>query len=136
MPSRHLAAGVAGGSDADRETGVGSIGIGIGATTIPTSAEGGAGVVSGAATGDDDGLAAAVMADAVMVDLGVCATLGAATAEDGPAAAATAGVLAAGASGGGCGLMAVRCVRDAGLRPFVCAANCRAASRVRQYPAA
>jgi hypothetical protein len=106
-------------------------------------------VVSGAATGDDNGLAAGVMADAVMVDLGACVTLDAATGDDGSVAAATtAGAIVAGASGRGCGaradgsitagfgLMAARSVRATGLRPFACASNCRAASRVRQYPAA
>src|SRR5665213_623520 len=107
MPSRHLAAGVAGGSDADRETGVDSFVIGTGATTIPASADGDAGVVSRAATGDDDGLAAGVMADAVMADLGACVTLDAAIGDDGSAAAATtAGAIVAGASGRGCGARA------------------------------
>ena len=33
-------------------------------------------------------------------------------------------------------MAAIRCVRMAVLRPFACVSNCRAASRVRQYPAA
>jgi hypothetical protein len=74
------------------------------------------------------------MADAVLVDAGACLTLGAATGDDGCATTTTAGAIVAGASG--FGRMAARCDRAAGLRAFACASNCRAASRVRQYPVA
>jgi hypothetical protein len=90
-----------------------------------------------------------------VVDAGACVTLGAATGGERPAAVAVADavVVAAGAIvagtvlGFGAGeddsiaagvgpMTAVRSGRAAGLCPFACVANCRAASRVRQYPAA
>lgn len=122
-----------------------SFGIGTGATTVPTSAEAGAGVVSGGAIGDERTAAAAATV-AALVDARAGAAFGAAIGDDG-AAAATAGAIVAGASrdGGGVradgsipvgvGLTAARSARAAGLRAFACASNCRAASRVRQYPA-
>jgi hypothetical protein len=117
-----------------------------GSTTIPCSADAGADVASGAGT-DDDPSAAVAMAEPVVVGADACVTLGAATAEERPAAVAVAVALveeagacadfgAAIVAGAGCGRLATRCIRAAGLRAFACTSNCRAASRVRQYPAA
>jgi hypothetical protein len=96
-----------------------------GSTTIPCSADAGTEVVSGAGTDD-----------------GACLTLRVATADKRPAAAVADAVVVdagAGAAFGaaiGFGRRAARSVRAAGLRAFACASKCRAASRVRQYPAA
>jgi dipeptidyl aminopeptidase/acylaminoacyl peptidase len=110
-------------------------------------------VESDAAT-DEDGATAAARADAAALDACAaeeCARVAFAFAngDDETGAASTADATVAGASTRGCGagadvpvtggigpLAAVRCARAAGLRPFACMSNCRAASRVRQYPAA
>jgi hypothetical protein len=93
----------------------------------------------------DEWPAAVTVAGAAVVDAGAGAAFG----DDcSVAAATTADEIGAGASGRGCGaradgsitagfgLMAARPVQADGLRAFACASNCRAASRVRQYPAA
>jgi hypothetical protein len=139
--------------------------MGTGWTTFPASLDAGAGVASEAAPGEDGVAAAAtadtVAADAVAAEAGACLThgaemggerlssVGAADGGDDPAAAMTAVAGAVGAAGRNCGseedgpiregvgpLAAVRCGRAPDLRPFACMSNCRAASRVRQYPAA
>ena len=145
LPSRHRAAGMAGALGSDGGAGVGSGGgMGIGATTVPAASAAGEGGLRGAAT-VDAGLAMLAMAVSVVVDAGACRVLRTEPDDGRPCAVAAATAFVAGASMRGCaagkdgaisaggGSMAgAWCVLAAGLRPFACVSNCRAASRVRQ----
>jgi hypothetical protein len=122
--------------------------MGIGATTIPAPVDAGEGVLCGAITVAAE-LAALAIAVSVGVDAAARLVLRAETGGDWTCAVAATAAIGAGASTrgsdaaaegsitAGVGLMAaIRCVRIAALRPFACVSNWRAASRVRQYPAA